>query len=86
MFLSTTASSASCLASFSRAVRQASALPIRARVTSARSSGRRTRRALMAAICVFEIVRRRNLRLQLGQFLQEFPIGRVVILEAAFHS
>ena len=51
MLLSTTASSASCRANFSRAVRHASALPRRARVTSARSSGRRIRRALIAAIC-----------------------------------
>ena len=43
MFFSMTASSASRAANFSLAVRHASALPRRARVTSARSSGRRLR-------------------------------------------
>ena len=52
MFLSITATAASCAASFSRAARQASDAPSRARVTSAFSSGKRTRRALMPAICV----------------------------------
>ena len=34
----------------------------------------------------FEVLRRRNLRLQFRQFLQEIPIGRVVLLEPALHA
>ena len=86
MFLSTTASSASTWLQFfsRRAARFRAAHPgardFRAffrEADPARADGGHLR---------VEIVRRRNLRLQFRQFLQEVPIGRVVLLEPALYA
>ena len=34
----------------------------------------------------FEIRRRGNLRMQFAQFFQEFPVGRVIVLEPALYA
>src|SRR2546430_2756286 len=51
MFFSIAESSSSAAANFSFAIRDASALPSRARTNSARSSGNRARRELIAVVC-----------------------------------
>src|ERR1700731_1373995 len=85
MFFSMAASSASADASFSFAKREASALPMRARTSSARSSGRRTRRAPMLATCVSKSAGRRLKCLQLGQFLEQHLIRRFVNTNSSFN-
>src|SRR6266513_1382006 len=77
MFFSRAASSESVVFNFSFAVRTASPLPMRARTSSARSSGRRER---------FEVGRSGIKRVQIGKLFQKIAIGCFALLNAPLHA
>ena len=86
MFFSTAASSDSAVLNFSFAVNTASVLSMRARTSSARSSGRRARFAIIARRERFEVGRSGIKRVQIGKLFQKIAIGSFALLSAPLYA
>ncbi len=86
MFFSRAASSDSVVFNFSFAVRTASVLPMRARTSSARSSGRRARFAIIPAESASRSGGSGIKCVQIGKLFQKIAVGSFALLNAPLHA